>query len=176
MPSACEASGKTIAEYAAEHGLAAQAMYAGKKILARKGVLPRTRPARFQRAQVAEPVVCPVIKPRPYPAATTRHRRSCTKFGIFPKGHDQCEATPDTLDLDIDQVYFNNFLCSTPFTGSEKIVPPPNYASGQKQWISTDFSLQLSISLSQWQEWHRTLPENARASQSACSRACCPER
>ena len=54
---ACEAAGKTIAEYAAEHGLAAQAMYAGKKILVRKGVLPPTRPARFQRVQVAGPVV-----------------------------------------------------------------------------------------------------------------------
>lgn len=49
---ACTASGKTIAEYAAEHGLAAQAMYAGKKILIRKGILSSTRPARFQRAQV----------------------------------------------------------------------------------------------------------------------------
>jgi len=54
---ACEASGKTIAEYAAEHDLAAQAMYAGKKMLVKKGVLPPTRPARFQRAQVAGPVV-----------------------------------------------------------------------------------------------------------------------
>ncbi|GMQ87269.1 MAG: hypothetical protein BMS9Abin08_0469 [Gammaproteobacteria bacterium] len=54
---ACEASGKTIAEHAAEHSLAAQAMYAGKKILVRKGVLPPTRPARFQRAWVAGPVV-----------------------------------------------------------------------------------------------------------------------
>jgi len=54
---ACEASGKTIAEYAAAHGLAAQAMYAGKKMLVRKGVLAPTRPARFQRAHVAEPVV-----------------------------------------------------------------------------------------------------------------------
>lgn len=53
---ACVASGKTIAEYAAEHGLAAQAMYAGKKSLVRKGVLPSTRPARFQRAQVMTPV------------------------------------------------------------------------------------------------------------------------
>ncbi|GMQ87419.1 MAG: hypothetical protein BMS9Abin08_0622 [Gammaproteobacteria bacterium] len=54
---ACDASGKTISEYAAEHNLAAQAMYAGKKSLVRKGVLPPTRPARFQRAQVAGPVV-----------------------------------------------------------------------------------------------------------------------
>jgi len=54
---ACTASGKTIAEYAAEHGLAAQAMYAGKKMLVRKGVLPPTRPARFQRAQVTGAVV-----------------------------------------------------------------------------------------------------------------------
>ena len=54
---ACEASGKTIAEYAAEHSLAAQAMYAGKKILVRKGVLPPTRPARFQRAHMMRPIV-----------------------------------------------------------------------------------------------------------------------
>ncbi len=54
---ACEASGKSIAEYAGAHNFSAQAMYAGKKILIRKGVLPPTRPARFQRAQVAGPVV-----------------------------------------------------------------------------------------------------------------------
>lgn len=55
----CEVSGKTIAEYAAEHGLAAQAMYAGKKMLVKKGVLPRTRRNRnrFQRAQVVGSVV-----------------------------------------------------------------------------------------------------------------------
>ena len=50
---ACEASGKTVAEYAAEQGISAQALYAGKKLLVRKGVLPRTRPLRFQRVQVA---------------------------------------------------------------------------------------------------------------------------
>ena len=50
---ACEASGKAVAEYAVEQGLSAQAMYAGKKLLVRKGVLPRTRPPRFQRVQVA---------------------------------------------------------------------------------------------------------------------------
>ena len=50
---ACEASGKTVAEYAAEQGFSAQAMYAGKKQLVRKGVLPHTRPVRFQRVQIA---------------------------------------------------------------------------------------------------------------------------
>ena len=49
---ACEASGKTVAEYTAEHGLSAQAMYAGKKVLVHKGILLRTRPGRFQRVQV----------------------------------------------------------------------------------------------------------------------------
>lgn len=53
----CEASGKTIAEYAIDQGIDAKAMYAGKKTLVKKGVLPRTRPARFQRAQVVNPVV-----------------------------------------------------------------------------------------------------------------------
>ena len=35
-----------------DQGIDAKAMYAGKKTLVKKGVLPRTRPARFQRAQV----------------------------------------------------------------------------------------------------------------------------
>ena len=48
----CEVSGKGIAAYAADHGLDAKAMYTGKKVLVKKGVLPRTQPSRFQRAQV----------------------------------------------------------------------------------------------------------------------------
>ncbi len=41
----CAASGEIIAEYAAEHNLAAQAMYAGKKILIKKAAYchPRAR-------------------------------------------------------------------------------------------------------------------------------------
>jgi hypothetical protein len=48
----CKASGKSIAEYAAQHGVAAQAMYAAKKLLVKKGVLPGKQRNRFQRAQV----------------------------------------------------------------------------------------------------------------------------
>ena len=51
---ACKQSGKTIAAYAAEQGFTARAMYGGKKILVKKGVLPGRRPARFQRVQVLE--------------------------------------------------------------------------------------------------------------------------
>ena len=51
---ACEASGKSIAEYATEHGVNVRAMYSGKKILVNKGVLPATQPPRFQRVQVME--------------------------------------------------------------------------------------------------------------------------
>ena len=54
---ACEASGKTFAEYALDQGIDAKAMYAGKKTLVKKGVLPRTRPARFQRAQMVHVAV-----------------------------------------------------------------------------------------------------------------------
>jgi hypothetical protein len=50
---ACEAPDKTVAEYAAKQGSSAQAVYAGKTLLVRKGVPPRTRPLRFQRAQIA---------------------------------------------------------------------------------------------------------------------------
>ncbi len=48
---ACEASGKSVAAYAAEHGVEARAMYGAKKTLVRKGVLPRTQGVRFQRAE-----------------------------------------------------------------------------------------------------------------------------
>ena len=51
---ACEASGNSMAEYAAAQGIAARAMYAGKKTLVKKGVLPGTHPAQFQRVQVME--------------------------------------------------------------------------------------------------------------------------
>ena len=51
---ACEASGKSIAEYAAAQEFGAQAMYAGKSALVKKGVLPATQPPRFQRVQVME--------------------------------------------------------------------------------------------------------------------------
>ncbi|MCH7697139.1 MAG: hypothetical protein IIB73_12820 [Proteobacteria bacterium] len=54
---ACAASGKTIAEYALAQGLQAKTMYAGKKILVKKGALPSTRAPRFQRVQVVAPVV-----------------------------------------------------------------------------------------------------------------------
>ena len=49
---ACEASGRSVAAYAAEHGIEARAMYGGKKVLVRKGVLPRTSVVRFQRAEM----------------------------------------------------------------------------------------------------------------------------
>jgi hypothetical protein len=50
---ACEASGKTVADYALAQGINAKAMYAGKKELVKKGVLPRKRPPLFQRARIA---------------------------------------------------------------------------------------------------------------------------
>jgi len=53
---ACEASGRSIAEYAAVHGLKIHAMYAGKKKLVEKGALPQTHPTKFQRAQVVDTV------------------------------------------------------------------------------------------------------------------------
>ena len=37
---ACDASGMTMAAYAAEHGLDARTMYGARKVLKRKGLLP----------------------------------------------------------------------------------------------------------------------------------------
>lgn len=49
---ACEASGKSVAAYAEEHGFQVRTMYDAKKVLVKKGVLPRTQQAPFQRVQV----------------------------------------------------------------------------------------------------------------------------
>ncbi len=48
---ACGSSGKSVVAYAAEHGFPVRAMYDAKKVLVRKGVLPRTQRSRFQRVQ-----------------------------------------------------------------------------------------------------------------------------
>ena len=50
---ACEASGMSATAYAAEQGFRVGGMYAGKKSLIRKGVLPQVAGARFQRVQAA---------------------------------------------------------------------------------------------------------------------------
>ena len=50
---ACEAAGQGMKAYALCEGLDVKALYAWKKTLVKKGVLPRTRPSRFQRAQLA---------------------------------------------------------------------------------------------------------------------------
>lgn len=51
---ACEATGESVKAYASAHGFAAGAMYAAKKVLIRKGLLPQS-PARFQRVHTPAP-------------------------------------------------------------------------------------------------------------------------
>ena len=51
---ACTAAGKTIAAYAKEQELQAKSMYAGKKVLVSKGVLPSTDSSPFQRVEVLD--------------------------------------------------------------------------------------------------------------------------
>lgn len=75
------------------------------------------------------------------------------QFGNFGTNNQQCSTEPKALNLKIDQVYFKNVFCSTPIVGPTNVLPAPDYTSGRRKWISLDFSLQLSISLTQWQEW-----------------------
>lgn len=51
---ACEASGKSMKAFALSEGLAIKDLYAWKKTLVKKGVLPRTRAPRFQRARIID--------------------------------------------------------------------------------------------------------------------------
>ncbi len=50
---ACEASGMSASAYAAQQGFHVGGMYAGKKSLIKKGVLPQVAGARFQRVRAA---------------------------------------------------------------------------------------------------------------------------
>ena len=54
---ACEASGKSMVEYAASKDIAVRAMYSGRKTLLNKGILPAEQPAQFQRVEVMESAV-----------------------------------------------------------------------------------------------------------------------
>lgn len=49
---ACEATGQGMKAYALSHNLDVKDLYDGKKSLVKKGILPRTRTPRFQRAEV----------------------------------------------------------------------------------------------------------------------------
>jgi hypothetical protein len=42
-------------------------------------------------------------------------------------------------------------------------VAKPQYPNGATEWISTDFSLQLSISMTQWAEWQADQVQEATA-------------
>jgi len=56
---ACEASGKSMRAYADAKGLVAQKLYAWKKILIAKGVVPRESAGLFVKATIIEPVKNP---------------------------------------------------------------------------------------------------------------------
>lgn len=49
---ACDAAGKPSVEYARENDIEVSALYSARKALAEKGVLPKPRPPRFQKATV----------------------------------------------------------------------------------------------------------------------------
>lgn len=62
----------------------------------------------------------------------------------------------------IDSIYFANVPAAAPFNMTVQTASGPvnvmgngvpDYPNGRKDWISLDYSLQLSISLQQWMEW-----------------------
>jgi hypothetical protein len=67
----------------------------------------------------------------------------------------------------IDGIYFADTACGSPVNmtvtsaaGQVNVLGRgvPSYADGQTAWIPLDFSLQLSISLTQWGEWQQDRP------------------
>lgn len=52
---ACEASGQCMKDYATAQELSLRKMYDAKKVLVKKGVLPRSHRNRFQRVRLVQP-------------------------------------------------------------------------------------------------------------------------
>jgi len=53
---ACKVSGKSMKAFALSEGLNLPNLYSWKKTRVKKGVLPRTRPSRFQPVQIKETI------------------------------------------------------------------------------------------------------------------------
>lgn len=90
-----------------------------------------------------------------------------TPFANLPtKGFDR-SGTPATENGGIsfaamDSIYFANTAAAVPFnmtvataSGPVNVMGDgvPAYGTGRTSWISLDYSLQLSISLTQWMQW-----------------------
>jgi len=62
---ACNASGKSMKAFAASEGLNLQDLYSWKKMLVKKGVLPRSRTPRFQQVHIIDPAgsECRILLP-----------------------------------------------------------------------------------------------------------------
>lgn len=84
------------------------------------------------------------------------------KQGLDRSGNVATENNGVTFAA-IDSIYFANVMAGTSFnmtvdtpSGPINVMPDgaPHYADPkQKQWIALDYSLQLSMSLSQWMQW-----------------------
>lgn len=84
------------------------------------------------------------------------------------KGFDRSGAAATVNNginfAEMDSIYFANTGAGEPFnmtveTGSGPVnvmgTGVPTYESGRDTWISLDYSLQLSISLTQWMQWQQ---------------------
>lgn len=74
---------------------------------------------------------------------------------------------------EMDAIYFANIGCGEPMNMSAQTSSGPvnvlgdgvpTYPDGKTAWLSTDFSLQLSISLVQWGEWQQDQQQQANES------------
>jgi len=63
---ACKNSGKSMKVFAASEGLNLQDLYSWKKTLVKKGVLPRSRPPRFEPVEIIDAIIeceCRILLP-----------------------------------------------------------------------------------------------------------------
>ena len=87
------------------------------------------------------------------------------------KGTDSAGSAAEVMNgitfAEMDGIYFANTNAATPVnmtvetpSGPKNVLgDQPQYADGRKDWIALDFSLQLSISLTQWGQWQADIAD-----------------
>jgi hypothetical protein len=100
----------------------------------------------------------------------------CVQPGADPAtGTDAGGAPARVIDgisfAQMDGLFFANTAAGAPFNATVStpagprnvLAPEPQYANRRSDWISLDYSLQLSISLVQWGQWQQHAAAQAAA-------------
>jgi hypothetical protein len=124
------------------------------------------------------------------PPLVSQFSSTQTKQGVAPfpglpsQGLDRLGGVATEINgvtfAELDALYFANVPAATSFNMTAQTAKGPvnimgegipAYSDGTKEWISLDYSLQLSISLSQWMQWKANQAMQASSAATAKPRA-----